>query len=122
MSKTSQSESERILCRVVKMIVGLEQLCSASVGDVPLWAGVKKQFRRAINHFLRPEIEQLCNCTKACLFDPRNHACEEWLGQDIYREAWEELEKEAAELHTAPAGEEEHAQSIIKGEMGSLRM
>ncbi len=120
-STTSQSESEPTLCRVVKMIIGLEQLCSASVGDAPLWSSVKKRFRLAIQHFLRPEIDKLCNCTKACLLDPRNHACEEWLGEVIYKEAWEELEKEAAELYPAPAGEEEHALSIIKGEMGLLR-
>jgi hypothetical protein len=120
-SKTAQSESEPTLCQVVKMIVGLEQHCQPSVADGPLWAKVKKQFLLAIKHFLRPEMDRLCNCTKACLLDPRNHACEEWLGEDIYTEGWGELTKEAVEIHPAKEGEEEHAESIIKGEMGMLR-
>jgi hypothetical protein len=82
---------------------------------------VKKQFLLAIKHFLRPEVDRLCNCTKACLLDPRNHACEEWPGEDIYTEGWGELTKEAVEIHPAKEGEEEHAESIIKGEMGMLR-
>lgn len=120
-SKTAQSESEPTLCQVVKLIVGLEQCCQPSVADGPLWAKVKKQFAIAIKHFLRPEMEKLCNVTKACLLDPRNHACDEWLGSDIYAEAWEELANEAIELQPAAEGEEELSAAIVKAEMGLLR-
>lgn len=120
-SKIAQSESEPTLCQVVKLIIGLEQYCQPSVEDFPVWARVKRQFWLAIEQFLRPEINKLCNVTKACLLDPRNHACVEWLGSDIYAEAWDELAEEAIELQPAQAGEEDFTAQIIKAEMGVLR-
>ena len=120
-SKMAQSESEPTLCRVVKMIVGLQQHCAASVGDVPSWAGVKRRFLSAINHFLRPEMDKLCNYTKACLFDPRNHDCSEWLGENIYKEAWEELTKEVLELEPPKDNEKVFFEQIVRGEMGMLQ-
>ncbi len=97
-SKTAQSDSEPTLCQVVKSIVGLEQYCMAHVEDSPSWAKVKKRFLQAVQGTLRPETQKLCNATKACLLDPRNHGCRDWLGDDIYLKGWQELEAEGVEL------------------------